>query len=144
MSKTTSDINELIELLNDGVTFYEDAAEASPHQQLYRRMASSKRAIVSELRTVVASYGETPAEGGTVSGTLRRTYTDLRARISSDPESEYVSQLEETEDNILRGFLNSQTDSENVAVREIAQRYLPEIRRMHNEIRELKLQLRAA
>ncbi len=144
MSKTSADINEMIEVLNDGVKFYEDAAGDSPHSVLFRRMASSKRAIAADLKAEVSLHGEKPAEGGTISGALRRTYTDIRAKLSSDPEAQYISQLEETEDKILRSFQDSLTSSENAAVRQIAQRYLPDVRRMHNEMRDLKQQFKAA
>lgn len=147
MSKTTSSLNELIEVLNDGVKFYDEAAnstENSGYKALFQRMASTKRAITADLKAEVAYHGEKPADGGTVAGSLRKTYTDLAASMSKHPDARYIGQLEETEDRILHSFQNALTKSERAEVRQIAQNYLPDIRRMHDEMRSLKQQVKAA
>lgn len=147
MSKTTATLNDLIEVLNDGVTFYDDAATTtanSAYKELFQRMASTKRAITNELKAEVAYQGETPADGGTIAGALRKTYTDLRASLSDNPDAKYISQLEESEDRILHAFQDALTMSEKAQVRQIAQNHLPDIRRMHDEMRALKQQLKAA
>lgn len=141
MSPTSSSLNDLIEVLNDGVSFYDDAVGISSNpecQALYRRLATTKRAIADELKGEVAFQGERPAEAGTLAGSLRKAYTELRASLSQNPEARYISQLEETEDRILHAFQDALTLSDNAQVRQIAQNHLPEIRRMHNEMRALK------
>ncbi len=147
MSKTTANLNDLIEVLNDGITFYDDAASStgnSAYRQLFLRMATSKRAIVNDLKVHVSQHGEQPADGGTIAGALRKTYADVRARMSSDPDAQYIDHLEETEDRILQAFQDGLTTSENAEVRQIAQQYLPDVRRMHHEMRSLKQQVKAA
>jgi uncharacterized protein (TIGR02284 family) len=147
MSKTTADINELIEVLNDGVSFYDDAAtwtDNAAYRQVFLRMARSKRAIVTDLKAHVSQHGESPADGGTIAGALRKTYTDVRARMSSDPDAQYIDHLEETEDRILQAFQDGLTTAESAEVRQIAQQYLPDVRRMHHEMRSLKQQVKAA
>ena len=146
MSQTTAQLNDLIAVLQDGVKFYEDGARAidGPYQALYQRLASTKRAIVSDLRAEVAYHGEAPVDGGTVAGSLRQAYTDLRARWSERPDVKYIAQLEEAEDRILRAFTEALTTSERAEVRQVAQNYLPDIRRMHEEMRVLKEQVKNA
>ena len=143
MPSAAAQLNELIGVLVDGVKFYEDAAQAvdGPYQALFQRMASTKRAIVSDLRAEVAFHGEAPHEGGTVAGSLRQAYTDLRARLSGRPDERYVAQLEEAEDRILRAFTDALTASERAEVRQVAKNYLPDIKRMHEEMRTLKARL---
>jgi uncharacterized protein (TIGR02284 family) len=147
MTHSNPSLNELIEVLNDGVKFYDDAAGRTrneTYRQLFGRMASTKRAIVSDLKTEVSHQGETPANDGTVLGSLRQAYTDLSAKFSDNPDAKYVSQLEESEDRILHAFQDALTSSEQARIRQIAQNHLPEVRRMHDEMRNLKAQLKTA
>jgi uncharacterized protein (TIGR02284 family) len=135
-------LNELIAVLMDGVKFYENAAHTvdGPCQALFQRLASTKRAIVSDLRAEVAWHGEAPFESGTVAGSLRQAYTDLTARLAAKPDERYIAQLEDAEDRILRAFTDALTTSERAEVRQVAKNYLPDIRRMHEEMRALKAQ----
>ena len=147
MTKTTSTLNELIEVLNDGVSFYEDAGKSTDngaYKSLFTRMASTKRSIAADLKAQVALHGETPAEGGTIAGSLRKAYTDITASMSKHSDDKYISQLEETEDRILHSFQDALTSSDRAEVRQIAQNYLPDVRRMHDEMRALKQQTKAA
>jgi uncharacterized protein (TIGR02284 family) len=147
MNKTTSSLNELIEVLNDGVKFYEDAGRTTAnatYQALFQRLASTKRAIAADLRAEVELHGERAADSGTIVGSLRQSYTDLRARLSENPDAKYIGELEEAEDRILRAFQDALTLSDRSEVRQIAQNYLPDIKRMHDEMRQLKAQVKHA
>ena len=63
----------------------------------------------------------------------------VRAKLSTHKDYEYVVQLEEFEDRILRAFTNAVSASGDPAVREISERYMPEVTRDHDEMRTLKL-----
>jgi uncharacterized protein (TIGR02284 family) len=144
-SKTSSTLNELIQLLHDGETFYNDAAQkvGMPYRDLFQRMARIKVAIASELAVHVTGHGDTPSESGTVMGKLRKSYADLRASIGKNPEKVYVAQLEETEDRILEAFRSHLKDSDITEVRNILTRHLPEVQKTHDEMRALKINLAA-
>ena len=150
MNKTTAtsaNLNDLIEVLNDGVKFYDDAAmttKNNTYKGLFQRMADGKRRIASALSSQVKLHGDTPTDSGTVAGGLRKTYTDIAAKFSSQPETKFVDQLEQSEDRILHAFEDAFSVSKQPEVREIAQNYLPELRRMHDEMRNLKQQLKSA
>lgn len=146
MSETTSSLNELLQVLNDSVGFYDDAAAKvgdSIYQSLFRRMAANKRAIAEDLRAEIAARGDAPA-GGSVGGSLRQGWNDLLARLSGEPELRFVSQLEESEDAVIGAFREAVLDSDRAEVRAIAQKHMPEINRMHEEIRNLKHRLQKA
>lgn len=147
MTRTTTNLNELIQVLNDGIAFYDDAAKNTDnagYRALFMRMAASKRAIVTDLGQHVARLGETPTEGGTVMGTLRKGYADLRASMSRDPDARYIAQLEESEDRILEAFRDALAVSEDAALRAIAQQHLPQVRAMHDQMRALKREVERA
>ena len=133
--------NDVIEVLNDGRKFYEEASgevKRSDLKSLFDRMSRTKQAIATDLRTAVVANGAAPAEGGTFAGTLRTAYAEVRTKLSSHKDDEYVTQLEEFEDRIMCAFKNAASTSEDQAVRTIANRYLPEVLRDHNEMKTLK------
>lgn len=136
----TADLNDLIEVLNDGKCFYEEAATEvnSDLAKVFRRMARTKGAIASDLSGKVASRGGKPASGGSFSGTMRKLYAEARTAVARDKEAEFVKQLEEFEDRILHAFRDSVEQSDDAGVREIALRYMPEVTRDHNDMRALK------
>jgi len=107
-------------------------------KSLFERRARTKNAIANDLKNKVVSSGEKPAEGGTMAGSLRKSYSELRAKVASDPEAQYVAQLEEFEDRIVKAFNDAVTDSDDPEVRNIAQKYMPEINRDHTDMRNLK------
>lgn len=135
-----SKLNDLIEVLVDGKKFYEEAApEVRPDlRQLFTRMASTKGAIIADLQRQVASSGKTPADSGTVSGTLRKFYAEVRTGMASNENDEYVSQLEEFEDRILEAFRNVSSKDGDMEVRAIAQRHMAQVKKDHDDMRALK------
>ena len=143
---TTSNLKDLVELLNDGEKFYDEAAtkvKTAAYADLFRRMARQKQAIASDLSTRLAAHGETAPQGGTMLGSLRKFYTDMRASMTKDNEAVYVAQLEQTEDRILEAFRDDLTQSEDMELRRIAERHYPDLKRTHDEMRDLKRRLAA-
>ena len=137
----TATLNDMIEVLNDGKTFYEEASievKRADLKTLFVRMARTKQAIAKDLRTAVMANGVEPAEGGSFAGKLRTAYAEVRTKLSSHKDDEYVTQLEGFEDRIMCAFKNAASMSEDQVVRTIANRYLPEVLRDHNEMKTLK------
>jgi len=140
-STDTATLNDMIEVLNDGKTFYEEASnevKRADLKTLFVRMARIKQAIATDLRTAVIANGAEPAVGGSFAGKLRTAYAEVRTKLSSHKDDEYVTQLEEFEDRIMCAFKNAALTSDDQAVRTIANRYLPEVLRDHNEMKTLK------
>jgi uncharacterized protein (TIGR02284 family) len=141
MKTDNATLNELIEVLEDGKKFYEEAASKVTRpdlRALFERMATTKGAIVSDLKTAVVARGDQPAGEGSFTGSFRKAYAEIRARLSSDKNHAYVAELEQFEDRILHAFQHAAQKSEDPGVRTIAQRYMPEINRDHAQMRDLK------
>lgn len=141
MDAETASLNDIIGVLDDGRDFYEDAARQIAHtdtRELFERMAHTKQAIVEELRTRVVERGERPADHGTLRGTVRRAYAELRVRLSRDPEAEYIAQLEAFEDRIVHAFQDVIFDSDDADVRSIVLKYMPSVARDHGDMAALK------
>jgi uncharacterized protein (TIGR02284 family) len=141
MSTDTATLNDMIQVLNDGKKFYEEAVghvKRTDLKALFSRMARTKGAIASDLRTAVVANGGKPSEGGTFAGALRKAYAEVATKLSTDKDYTYIAQLEEFEDRILHAFKDAQMKSDDEGVRTIAARYMPEVQRDHNEMRGLK------
>jgi len=146
MGNASATLNDLIELLHDGEKFYAEAAEkvkTPAYQSLFQRMARTKQAIAADLAVHVAAHGEKASNDGTLAGTMRKAYTEVRAKLGKDAEAVYVAQLEQTEDRILEAFRDQLSSDSSVEVRGVVERYYPEVKRAHDEMRELKHRLAA-
>lgn len=136
----TATLNDLIEVLHDGQSFYEEAS-GHVHADLagvFKRMARTKAAIATDLSGMVVSRGDQPSNSGSFSGSIRKIYAEMRTSLARNEETAYIVQLEEFEDRILHAFNDAVEKSADVGVREIARRYLPEVTRDHNDMRAMK------
>jgi uncharacterized protein (TIGR02284 family) len=141
MKTDSATLNDLIEVLQDGKKFYEEAASKvtrSDLRALFSRMATTKGAIASDLRTAVVARGDQPATEGSFAGLIHKAYSEIRAKLSTDKNHAYVAELEQFEDRILHAFQHAAQKSEDAGVRTIAQRYMPEVSRDHAQMRDLK------
>jgi uncharacterized protein (TIGR02284 family) len=134
-------LNELVEALNDGIAFFDLAAERSTdprYIEVFQRIRHIKETIVADLRAEVALNGGEPTREGTWLGAFRQTYADLRARLATDSQASFIAALEEQEDRILQAFREATASNQPSRVREIAASYLPEVQQMHDSLRSLK------
>lgn len=141
MSKVSSPLAELVELLNDGIDFYLAAAGKVSDPELsefLQKMSYLKKAIAADLNAEIAFEGERPREHGTWLGGMRKTYIDMLSRFSDKTARDYIEELEEHEDRLLAAFRQAALESSSGRVRDLALNYFPEIEAMHAKMRQLK------
>lgn len=146
MNADTAKLYDMIHVLVDGKTFYQEAAGKVTRpdlKRLFEQMAQTKAAIANDIKNKVVLAGGEPLEEGSATGGLRKAWAELRAKLSHDAEAEYVTQLEEFEDRILASFREAVVESQDPEVRAVAQKYMPEVTRDHNEMRALKQSFKA-
>ena len=146
MNTDTAKLYDMIHVLVDGKTFYQEAAGKVTRpdlKRLFEQMAQTKAAIANDIKNKVVLAGGEPLEEGSATGGLRKAWAELRTKLSHDREAEYVTQLEEFEDRILESFREAVVDSKDPEVRAVAQKYMPEVTRDHNEMRALKQSFKA-
>lgn len=140
-------LNDLIEIARDGHGFYTEAAgkvKDAELASLFTRIAGVKQDIVARLSAVVASTGGTPAEHGTLVGSMQQFYGKVRATLG-DTSYGYVAELEESEDRLLKAFNETISDDDTpAAARAEAQALLPSVRECHNVMRDRKQVLKHA
>src|SRR5664279_2824060 len=107
MHTDTATLKDLVEVLNDGKSFYEAAAsgvELPQFKQIFSQMARTKAAMADDFKTMIVVSGETPPQGVSIGGSLRKAWAEVAAKLSNTPNAEYVGQLEDFEDRIVREF----------------------------------------
>lgn len=142
-SKSTNQLNELIEITRDGQRFYQHAQEEVKDARLkaiFSEMSRAKTDVIQALAVKVAANQEQPSSGTTLIGKLRQVYADTRATLSSDEEGTYVKQLEDTEDRILHAFEDA-LESADPDVRALLAVEMPKVRNCHDRMRNLKQSL---
>lgn len=144
--ETHHDLDDLVTALQDGIDFYDHAIEKrpqSPHNATYRHFRDIKTSIIADLKSQIAMRGERPSNDGSWLSGIREGYADVRAMFSRDSDDSYLVNLEEQEDRVLKAFREALEDSDSPTVRALAAKYLPDVKRMHDQMRALK-QSRAA
>lgn len=147
MTENSTKLNDLIEILRDGKTFYDDASTKVTDptlRQLFRDMSSVRGAVIADLSAEVRMEGAKPAEGGTMAGGLRKVYADALAALTSDKNTTYVNQLEAAEDRLLHAFEDAMKSTDSPKVAEILSRHSTKVRQMHDLMRSQKQMRNAA
>jgi uncharacterized protein (TIGR02284 family) len=145
MNTHTVALKDIVESLNDGRKFYEDAAkmvEAPVFQSLFRNMARTKALIANDFNKQIVAEGDKAPSGGTVGGTLRKVYGELAAQLSKTPNAEFVAQLEEFEDRIVAEFHAAAEASGNPTLHALVEKHMSEVLRDHEQMRKLKRAMR--
>jgi uncharacterized protein (TIGR02284 family) len=134
-------LSELVQILIDGIAFYEQAAEKVRDHRLvdfFLRMGYLKKAIAADLEAELAFAGADAPDGESLRGRLRQSYAEVLAALSDDTAQTYVEQLEQHEDHLLSAFRAASADDAPDRVRELARLYFPEVNKMHLEMQRLK------
>jgi uncharacterized protein (TIGR02284 family) len=134
-------VQDIVRIANDGADFYRDAMEKTDNPNLrsvFSRMLSHKQTLAGSLRSKLKIENVEAPKDGTFAGSLRKTYADLRAKLSSSEDKVYVAQLEETEDRLLKHFEKALDEIQDPSVKSLLQSHAPQVRACHDEMSQLK------
>jgi uncharacterized protein (TIGR02284 family) len=146
MGNPAATLNELIEITRDGQSFYTDAVAhvRSPLlKAVFHGIIDAKTQLIKSLSDHVRVRGEQPSGGGTLLGSFRMMYAEIRMRFASAKDATYVAELEESEDRLLDAFESAATEASDPEIRGIILRHLPKVRLCHEQMRNLKMSLAA-
>jgi uncharacterized protein (TIGR02284 family) len=138
--RTAGTLNHLIAVCRDAEVFYGYAAGKVSGWQLpplLRATASLHREIGQGLRTQVRGAGATPAERGTLAGTLRRLKGGLKATLTADTEAVLVLALQDTEQTVVEAFESALTGPIDAAARRRLADQLKVLKATHERIGEI-------
>lgn len=139
--QNASNVKDIVQIARDSASFYTEAMQKvdDPHiKSMFSSMAQHKQRIIDSLSEKLKMGNEIAPEHGTVAGTIRKNYADLLASFTTNDAKVYVSQLEETEDRLLRHFQEAIQDAEDPGVRALLEAHMPQVRSCHDQMRTLK------
>jgi uncharacterized protein (TIGR02284 family) len=132
-----SPLAELVDVLLDGIAFYEQAAERVRDPRLvefFLRMGYLKKAIAVDLVAELQHRGEPAPDVGS----LRHAYAGVLAELGDATAHRYLDRLEEHEERLLAACREALHPDAADHVQDLARVYLPMVDRMHREMRRLK------
>lgn len=136
-----SAIRDLIKVLNDGVEFYTDARvelRGSGYENIFQEMIDVRQAALVRLQPLLYSREGEVETGQTLSGSLRKTYADVLAKIKSSKSQTYIAQLEELEDRTLEHIRTAMRDVTSVDFNTALNHIYSSLQHCHNRMRALK------
>lgn len=137
----TSAIRDLIKVLNDGVKFYTDAKielKGSGYETLFQEMIDVRQNALVRLQPLLYAREGNVEDGQTLEGSLRKTYTELLAKIKSSKSKTYIVQLEELEDRTLEFVRRAQSEVVSVDFTIAVNYILISMQECHQRMRALK------
>lgn len=95
--KLKHDLEEVIDICNDGVQGYETAAEKIEDKDeslktLFLRLAQQRKGFIEKLKTEGIRLGLEFKETGTVKGFFHRTWLTAKANFSSDEKQKIIDE----------------------------------------------------
>lgn len=134
-------LNHLIETNRDSEEGYRTAAEAlkdSDHtlHTLFLRYSQQRARFAADLEQEVRTYGGEPSDSGTVGGSLRRGWRNLKAAVTGGSVNSILAECDRAEESTGHSY--------EKVLREDLPEYLKEtIRQQHDEILEARQHVRA-
>lgn len=143
---SVSKLDDLIVTLIDSVKGYEhsaEKAEAGRFKDFFLEMARDRRAAVTVLQAASRAEGGTPADEGSMAGTVHRRLEDLRVAFGGG-DSAVIKEVERGEDYLKEEFDRVLKDERMSAPAMGAVRQAYEsVRRGHDQASALKHELEA-
>ncbi len=137
MSQTSVSLSSLVCKLNDGIDLFDHATRHTAKnggQEILSYLRHRKNAIAANLNVEISREGAPPRTAGTWLGTLRLGLCDIEAKLAADSARPYLHHLKAQQSRVLKAFTQASQSDPSPRVRELAQRYLPDIQYIHDEI----------
>ncbi len=115
MTETNKAFCELVSVLKDGATFYEqakDKVDDAELKALFVTMAEIRVSTIDALKFYIERDGGEADIDGTLAGAMRRFYTETLSLVN-DTDRSYIAQLEEHEDRTLEAFDKAQGETDD-------------------------------
>lgn len=140
-SQEKRSLQELIRVLNDGVAFYYEAKDEVNNVDflaVFDHMAAVRENAIARLQPHLVMQTGKPEQGHTTGSTLRQYYTKLLARMRTDRDHTYISQLEELEDKTLAKVTAALREADTPDLIYTLKGILPGLKHCHEEMRALQ------
>jgi len=142
-----STLNDLIETCNDGEQGFKACVDdaSGRHPQLKAMLTIRQRTCASaavELKELVRAQGGDPATGSTASGALHRGWLNIKTAITGKSDEAVLDECERGEDIAVARYKKALSKDLPAHVRVIVERQYQGVLRNHDEIKNLRDQVR--
>jgi uncharacterized protein (TIGR02284 family) len=145
-SKTIDKLNELIEISKDGEYGFRASAEhvkSAELQQLLSARAQDCADAARELQDLVVTLGGEPDQGGSTGGAFHRGWVSVRSALTGHTDLAVLEECERGEDKALARYRDALKEPLPPSVQVVIERQLQGAQANHDQIRDLRNQLRA-
>lgn len=108
-------LNELLEKSYDAKKGFQKAADKVKNDRLrdfFRQKAQERKMFIKELREEIAGYGQVPEEGGSTTGSMHRTWMDMKTALSGDNEEAVLEESMKGEKAALEDYKEITTETD--------------------------------
>ena len=137
--EVVSTLNELIEYCKDGQHGYHTAAEDVKNPELkslFNNFAQQRATFASQLREQVKQFGGDPDKSGSVTGSLHRTWIDIKSVVAGGDEAAILAECD-------RGDSAAEEKYDEALRKHLPQSALQVVRKQHDEVRNARNQIRS-
>src|ERR1700720_3174309 len=134
-------LNNLLEISRDGEQGFRTCAEGveSPNLKALFQVAARRCAEgAAELEAQVRSLGGEPAQGGSISGSMHRAWTNIKSAITGMNEHAVLSECERGEDVAKAAYEAALQKNLPADVRTLVDRQYQGVKANHDRVRNLR------
>jgi uncharacterized protein (TIGR02284 family) len=134
-------LNELVETLKDGQKGYADAmtdVEDATLKDTFRKYAAQRSEYLTEIEDQMFKMNLKPDESSSVTGTVHRTWLNLKAAITSKDNKAVLNECERGEDYAVKAYQTAlKAEGLPMALKSVIEKQYQGVREAHDKIRML-------
>ena len=107
INKEIEQLNELINIANDGKCGYENAVKDvsdATLKELFTQYSNERASMAVELKNEVLNLGGLPEKGGDTLGALHRTWMDIKSSVNGDNRVEVLKNCITGEEAAIKAY----------------------------------------
>jgi uncharacterized protein (TIGR02284 family) len=134
-------LNGLIEICRDGQNGFKEAAEGverSDLKSVFYEFSQQRAEFVGVLQQLVRSLGGEPAESGSITGALHRSWIDIKSAVSGRDEAAILNECERGEDAAKDAYEAAQNQDLPANVADVVRQQAQAVLAAHNRIKALR------
>ena len=136
-----STLNNLIETCRDGQYGFKEAAEGverSDLKSLFYEFSQQRAEFTGVLQGLVRSLGGEPADSGSVSGAMHRSWIDIKAAVTGRDEEAILNECERGEDYARDAYREALEMSMPSNIKDVISQQAQAVQAAHNRVKMLR------
>ena len=141
-AKVTDVLKNLIETCRDGQKGYAEAAAhiSANHslKQFFREQSTERGRFLSELTQEMQTYAKDVDTSGSISGTLHRTWLEIKGNVTGGDDHAILETVEQGEDYAKKAYEDAVNASLPSHILEVVRRQQGSVNAAHDKVRSMR------